>query len=222
MYTILSETDDFRLTTFPKKNRCGRDDATQHKIVDGIDIAEFFGNIANPADPGRKDDLSIVTRGSCPDGRSKRERESRGPGSHTKPPYLVILDVDDTLHSPSAASEFLEDEGIPHLIFTTYSHTEEAPRYRVITPFLVDSRETYEAVAKALFDIIEAEVAPESWATQGFFYRPCIKEGFDFISRMYLPCSWIPDIETEVASKPVETRNDLEALDTHKVRDALL
>lgn len=92
----------------------------------------------------------------------------------------VLLDMDshgDTQPPPpDIAAEMLAASGLAGVVYTTHSHTDDAPRYRVVVPLAepvlpADLQRVTRAAADAIGLTGEA-LDPKSWVVGQFFYLP--------------------------------------------------
>lgn len=92
----------------------------------------------------------------------------------------VLLDMDshgDTHPpAPDIAAEMLAASGLAGVVYTTHSHTDDAPRYRVVVPLAqsvlpADLQRVTRAAADAIGLTGEA-LDPKSWVVGQFFYLP--------------------------------------------------
>ena len=104
------------------------------------------------------------TRGRCEGRRLKR---------NVKPPYLVVLDVDESQIEPEECSKRLEMFDVDHFFYTTHSHREPEAighRYRVITDHLADSWDVVQNTVEQMLELIGMKDGADkaSWKSQGF------------------------------------------------------
>jgi hypothetical protein len=94
--------------------------------------------------------------------------------------WILIADVDHTNVPPKRASLLLQTQGIPHFIYTSSSHTDGAPRYRILVPYETSSHEECKRATAFLQDAIPTiEFAEESYRWSQFWYVSvnCDKSG---------------------------------------------
>lgn len=136
------------------------------RVANVADLANLLKPVPDPEDKKR---IPLLM---------KCEFDGDRKAKNAKPPYLVVLDVDHPALDPVDAAMALLEAGVPNLVYTTYSHTEEEPRYRIVTPIIVDDRDAYQHIATALFSIIGVsgkDVSTETWAIHSGFYVPVAK-----------------------------------------------
>lgn len=102
----------------------------------------------------------------------------RGPADHRsnadlKSANVIIADIDDTTIKPKTCSLFLDELKIPHYIYTTSSHTEKSPRYRIIVPYKSNDDEgNKRATAYLQTKIPTIKFAAESYTYAQEWYLP--------------------------------------------------
>ncbi|MCP4256856.1 MAG: hypothetical protein GY774_04915 [Planctomycetes bacterium] len=86
---------------------------------------------------------------------------------------LIIGDVDDTKISPEACSDLLSSLGRTHFIYTSFSHTKESPRYRIVIPYKSKSQEECRRATQYLQKLLgKIKLANESYTYSQEWYLP--------------------------------------------------
>lgn len=124
----------------------------------------------------------------------------------------VLLDMDshgDTQPPPpDIAAEMLAASGLAGVVYTTHSHTDAAPRYRVVVPLAEPVLPAdLQRVTRAAADVIgltgEA-LDPKSWVVGQFFYLPsCRPDAPRFAARLDGAAFEPPAVEPEPLALPV-------------------
>lgn len=88
--------------------------------------------------------------------------------------YALQADYDEGLIPVEVAEQKLADANVEALIHTTFSHTPETPRYRVIFPLSEPiTKDSYEALMDVANGAFGGALAQESWvAAQNYYYQP--------------------------------------------------
>lgn len=228
LYTVLGGSNpdvSLSLTLFPRlRNKRGSSSRTTE-----LETTEDLANLLTPvSDPGDKTLIPLMMKCKIDGDRKAKNAE---------PPYLVILDVDHPALEPVDAAMALLEAGVPHLLYTTYSHTEEDPRYRIITPIIVPDRANYRHLATELFRLIgvsddedtplaDRTVSAESWAIHSGFFVPVAKPDA-WCSNMLddTELTWepppIPVTDEDCDDPPTTTDNEVEGLDPIRAASAL-
>lgn len=208
MYTALGApgAPSLRLTIYPSTTRVG--EGRTETVASLRDLRRVFRPVAVEA----KDDLPLVMRRHFDGARTKEN--ARGPA-------LLVLDVDDGLVPPIVASGLLSAEGVPHLIYETWSSSPSEPRFRVVAPATVDDRGAYRRLALQLFRIMGCPASTESWAVNSGVHPP--HEGAVIIDRLGEPWGWLPEDEGEDDDSRPRARDmtEREGLDYERARSAL-
>lgn len=116
-------------------------DRVKKPVRTGETVAEYKRMSKDEKDK-RKDQGGFVG-GYLQDGLRKRE--------NVKSRSLLCLDADDVGDADFPGKVRSALEGVTYLIYTTHSHTPEAPRYRLIVPLSEDIEpEKYEPIARRI------------------------------------------------------------------------
>lgn len=204
-YRFLSDAGGPAIVVFPNSRRT--DEARRVRIHSTRDLRRLLQPVP---DPGSKDDAPLIMRRDFEGGR--RRANARGPA-------LLVLDIDSGGVQPGIASDELRTWGVPHLLYTTHSHSEDEPRYRVVVPVFAETREQHEALARDLFGMMGCPPTPESWAINSGFYAPV--EGCIIIDRLDGPMDWVPPVVTIDEAETDEAPSAREGLDFERARSAL-
>ncbi len=216
--SALDPQSGFALSVFPNVRDVSGESARLVPLQNPGDFRSMFGG--TPLVTRRKDAAELYVRGRC-DGERRRENIS--------PPYLVVLDVDQTDVSPEACSARLSAIGVPHLLHNTWSHEPDSPRYRVVTTYVVTNQAEMRIVVDALFRELSMTPTPESRSVSTGFYRPSVRPGNEerhtVIDRLDIADRWAcPDLEPPHTERlGVDAQRDCSGLafDLDEVRSAL-
>jgi len=97
-------------------------------------------------------------------------RDARGLGEI----YALQADYDEGLIPVEVAENNLSKANVEAIIHTTFSHTKEAPRYRVIFPLSEPiTKDSYDALMDIANGAFGGALAQESWvAAQNYYFQP--------------------------------------------------
>jgi hypothetical protein len=140
---------------------------------------------------GEKTDVPLWSRCHADGGRLRGD---------LSPPYLIVLDFDDTTIPMGECCTRLEALGVAHFAHTTWSHDPDDPldtqRYRIVCDVLAPDWKTVDGITKELEVLLKIPMDPCSYH-QICWYIPAVQEGsgrsIGFIDRTDVPTTWEPD-----------------------------
>jgi hypothetical protein len=148
------------ITVYPDARSTSPRDAEIREFRSFEELARFFGR--TPRKRADKRAVPLFARGVVEGVRLKK---------NMRPPYLVVLDVDESRTPLVACSKRLDLLGIAHVAHTTWSHGKRAGRhsYRVFLDLVADAWPVLESTTRQLFELAGVDETRESWSSPCFF-----------------------------------------------------
>ena len=160
---LISRIHPARITIYESSRHAGALDGVQKEFKSLDAMADFFFRKVPQIEEKR--DSFFYVRGRC---------EGRRLIRNIKPPYLVVLDIDESKVKPDDCSGRLAQFDVDHLLNTTWSHRSHEKighSYRVITDHLCDTWGELRTVTEQLVALVgmKGHEDPASYKSAGFY-----------------------------------------------------
>jgi len=140
------------------------------QILDHGNFAEFASMIHRTIAAYKKDTNLKNKNASTWFVRGSAKRRTNADLQHAE---LLIADIDKSKVNPGSCSDLLSEQNVTHYIYTTTSHKEGNPRYRIVVPHRTYSGvECKRATAYLQSHIPEVEFAKESYTWSQEWFLP--------------------------------------------------
>lgn len=139
-------------------------------ILRTVSWAEVVALLENPPEHGSKHACPLFKLARF--GSLRTEKNSLRHDANLIEVHGIEADYDGEKVSVDAAANMLAEQGIEAVIYTSASHSDEYPRWRVVLPLSAPCAPGERAIYVAMLnDVLGGILAPESFtATQSYFY----------------------------------------------------
>lgn len=167
-YEILSPSNPLTMTFWPNAWSTDEDASATVTFNTFEELKAFFNRYEVLRRPDKRS-VPLFSRGYCEGPRKK---------DNHRPPYLLLLDIDQSEVDLEECCHRLDELCVRHVAYSTWSHPDK-PRnsYRILTDMLVDSWESLEVLTRILFEDLgfhepggpASSADRASWDTISFF-----------------------------------------------------